>query len=70
MQTMTSAYANKILRTLEEDKAFWVNKEASSSTYVVAINEEAVVPEYDYVQVAETIAEIDEKIAELSQQRV
>lgn len=63
MQTMTSAYANKMLRSLEEDKAFWVNKEATSSTYVVAINEEPVVPEYDYAEVAATIEEIDEKIA-------
>ena len=63
MQTMTSAYANKMLRSLEEDKAFWVNKEAASSTYVVAINEEPVVPEYDYAEVAATIANIDEKIA-------
>ena len=63
MQTMTSAYANKMLRSLEEDKAFWLNKEATSSTYVAAINEEPVVPEYDYAEVAATIAEIDEKIA-------
>lgn len=63
MQTMTSAYANKMLRSLEEDKTFWLNKEATSSTYVVAINEEPVVPEYDYVEVADTIAKIDEKIA-------
>ena len=63
MQKMTSAYANKMLKSLEEDKAFWVNKEEASSTYVVANNEEPVVPEYDYVQVANTISEIDEKIA-------
>lgn len=63
MQTMTSAYANKMLKRLEEDKAFWVNKEATSSTYVVAINEEPVMPEYDYAEVTATIAEIDEKIA-------
>ena len=63
MQTMTSAYANKMLRSLEEDKAFWVNKEATSSTYVAAINEEPVVPEYDYSEVASTIAAIDDKIA-------
>lgn len=63
MQKMTSAYANKMLKSLEENKAFWVNKEEASSTYVVANNEEPVVPEYDYVQVANTIAEIDEKIA-------
>ena len=39
MQKITSAYANKMLRSLEEDKAFWVNKEAASSTYVAAVNE-------------------------------
>ena len=64
MQTMTSAYVNKMLRSLEEDKAFWVNKEATSSTYVVAVDEEPVVPEYDYAEVAATIAGIDEKIKE------
>ena len=63
MQTMTSAYANKMLRSLEEDKAFWANKEATACTYVAAINEEPVVPEYDYAEVAATIAKIDEKIA-------
>lgn len=62
MQTMTSAYANKMLKSLEEDKAFWVNKEAASSTYVAAVNEEPVVPEYDYAEVAATIAALDEKI--------
>ena len=34
-----------------------------SSTYVAAINEEAVIPEYDYTEVATIIATIDEKIA-------
>lgn len=29
MQTITSAYANKMLKSLEEDKAFWVNKRSS-----------------------------------------
>ena len=42
MQKMTSAYANKKLKSLEEDKAFWVNKEATSCTYIAAINEEPV----------------------------
>ena len=40
MQTMTSAYANKMLKSLEEDKAFWLNKEEEACTYVAAINEE------------------------------
>lgn len=63
MRIMTSAYANKMLRSLEEDKIFWMNKEATSNTYVAAIDEEPVIPEYDYAEVAATIAEIDEKIA-------
>lgn len=63
MQKMTSAYANKMIKSLEEDKAFWVNKEEESRTYVAAITEEPVIPEYDYAEVAATIAEIDEKIA-------
>lgn len=63
MQTMTSAYANKMLKSLEEDKAFWLNKEEGACTYVAAINEEPVVPDYDYVEVAMTIAALDEKIA-------
>lgn len=63
MQTMTSAYANKMLKSLEEDKAFWLNKEEEACTYIAAINEEPVVPDYDYVEVATTIAALDEKIA-------
>ncbi len=63
MQKMTSAYANKLLKSLEDDKRFWVNKEYNSASYVAAINEEPVIPEYDYSEVAQTIAEIDEKIA-------
>ena len=63
MQKITSAYANKMLRSLEEDKAFWVNKEAASSTYVAAVNEEPVIPEYDYMAVANMIDEIDRKLS-------
>lgn len=37
---------------------FWVNKEATSSTYVAAINEEPVVPEYDYTEVVATITSL------------
>ena len=48
MRRMTSAYANKMLRSLEEDKSYWTNKENESNTYVAAVNEEPVIPEYDY----------------------
>lgn len=60
---MTSAYAGKLLRSLEDDKRYWQNIEETSSTYVAANNEEPVIPEYDYTQVSATISEIDEKIA-------
>lgn len=63
MQKMTSAYANKMLKSLEEDKGFWEKKEATCYTYVAAANEEPVIPEYDYAQVAATIAELNGKIA-------
>ena len=36
MKKMTSAYANKLLKSLDEDKRFWLNKEASSCTYIDA----------------------------------
>ena len=65
MQKMTSAYANKKLKSQEEDKAFWENKEATSCTYIAAINEEPVIPEYDYLEVAQIIEDIDAKIAVL-----
>lgn len=65
MARMTSAYANKLIKSLEEDKAFWENKEGASCTYVAAANEEPVIPEYDYLQVSATIEAIDMKIANI-----
>ena len=67
MKKITSAYANKMLRSLEEDKAFWVNKEAASSIYVAAVNEEPVIPEYDYMTIANTIDEIDSILIRMAQ---
>lgn len=62
MAIMTSAYANKLLKSLEDDKAFWLNKEAASCYYTASIEEEPVIPDYDYKLVADTIEKIDEKI--------
>ena len=59
---MTSAYANKMLKKLNEDKAFWRNKEQGGYVYTAAVDEEPVIPEYDYEKVAAAIAEIDDKI--------
>lgn len=65
MVKMTSAYAAKVLRKLNEDKEFWRNKESESCTYVASLDEEPVIPEYDYQKVSETIREIDEKIVKI-----
>ena len=62
MAMMTSAYANKMLRKLNDDKEFWRAKEEEGSIYMATIDEEPVVPEYDYSEVSKNIAEIDEKI--------
>lgn len=62
---MTSAYANKLIKKLNEDKEFWCNKERNSCTYIAAVDEEPVVPEYDFAQVSANIAEIDEKIVKI-----
>ena len=35
MKKITSAYANKWLKSLEEDKEYWINKEEASSTYEI-----------------------------------
>ena len=65
MAKMTSAYANKLLRKLDEDKEFWRRKEEEGSMYIAALDEEPVIPEYDYAAVAATIEEIDKKIVKI-----
>lgn len=65
MAMMTSAYANKTLKKLSEDKEFWRRREQEGCLYVAALDEEPVIPDYDYVQVAAEIAAIDEKMAKI-----
>lgn len=58
MTKMTSAYANKMLRKLNEDKEFWKSKESEGCLYVAALDEEPVIPEYDYEEVSKNISEM------------
>ena len=62
MTKMTSAYANKLIKKLEEDKDFWRGKESDSCYYTVGVDEEPLIPDYDYSDVASRIEEIDRKI--------
>ncbi len=40
---ITSAYANKLLKSLTDEKSYWEAKEAASRTYVAAVGEEPVI---------------------------
>ena len=65
MAKMTSAYANKVLKKLNDDKNYYLNMEEEGQVYVAAIDEEPVIPDYDYEVVSAKIAEIDEKIVKI-----
>ena len=62
---MTSAYANKMIKQLTEEKSYWMNRESEGSTYVAAMDEEPVIPQYDYIKVSKEIADIDEKVIKI-----
>ena len=66
MAKMTSAYANKVLRRLNDDKDFYLSKEQEGQVYVASLDEEPVIPDYDYSEVSTKIAEIDEKIVKMT----
>ena len=48
MKTITSASANKLLRSLEDEKAFLLSMEEASKEYTLAENETLQKPDYDY----------------------
>lgn len=62
MIKMTSADAAKRIRKLSEDKEYWRKRENEDCTYIASIDEEPVIPDYDYSEVAEKIRHIDEMI--------
>ena len=62
---MTSAYANKLLKKLSEDKEFWLSRENDGCMYVAAVTEEPVVPDYDFEEVSSHINEIDMEIVRI-----
>ncbi len=65
MKKMTSAYANKVLRKLGEDKEFWRSREMEGCLYVAALDEEPVIPDYDYEEVTRVISEIDSQVVKI-----
>ncbi|WP_167955838.1 hypothetical protein [Anaerosporobacter faecicola] len=65
MKELTSAAANKWIRSLEDEKSYYLSLEDTASVYVLADGEEVEKPDYDYEQVSEAIAKIDEKIRKI-----
>jgi hypothetical protein len=65
MAMMTSAYANKVLKKLNDDKEYYCRKEAEGYVYIAALDEEPVIPEYNYEEVSAAIDEIDSKIVKI-----
>jgi len=65
MRKLTSAAANKWIKTLEDEKAFCIAQETSSSVYVLSDNEPEDKPEYDYNKVHQQIMQIDSKIRKI-----
>ena len=61
----TSAAANKRIRKLTEEKELYVSRELTSSSYVAAVDETPLVPEFDYVQNTAEIERIDAEIVRL-----
>ena len=59
---VTSAYANKMLKKLNEEKEYWINKEKESMLYTASTDEEPVIPDYDYEEVSATLEQIEKKI--------
>lgn len=65
MAMITSAYANKILKKLNDDKEYLRKMESEGYMYVAALDEEPVIPDYNYEQVAAAIEEIDNQIVKI-----
>ncbi len=61
----TSAAANKRIKKLNEEKALYLSKEQTSSSYVAAVDENPVIPEFDYKANSAAIARIDAETVKL-----
>lgn len=62
MATFTSASASKYLRSLEDEKSHLLQMESETCTYVLAQDEEAEPPSYDYAGTRRRVSEIDGKV--------
>ncbi len=61
----TSAKCNKKIKQLKDELALLRELEKKSATYLVAMNESPVVPEYDYESTKEKMDAINKEIADI-----
>lgn len=59
---VTSAAANKILRSLEDEKQYILLMEEESSIYIETEGVSPIVPQYDYAETERKLEEIDQKV--------
>lgn len=65
MKHFTSAAANKWIKSLEDEKSYYISLEDTASVYVLAEGEEIEKPEYDYETVSNEISKLDRKIRKI-----
>lgn len=65
MKTLTSASANKLIKSLEDQKNYLLSLEASSSVYILAEGEQAEPPHYDYSATSEEVNRINQQVRKL-----
>jgi len=65
MTTLTSAAANKWIKSLEDEKSYYLSLESNVCEYTLAEGETSTPPEYDYSKVNHEIEQIDSKIRKI-----
>lgn len=65
MNQVTSAAANKMIRKLEDDKAFLINRMIESSTYIEAEGSDPIIPDFNYEKTLLDVSIIDAKIMKI-----
>lgn len=64
-EMITSAAANKMLKQLQDEKAYLLQLEKESATYIQVTGYDTEKPEYDYEKIYTQIRVIDDKIGQI-----
>lgn len=62
---VTSAFCNKMLKQLDEEKAYLLTMEKTGNTFIASSAEEGKAPEYDYRKTQQELEELDDKIMKI-----